>query len=132
MVSACTGMHLATNKEPTILEEVCTELQVDCSDVEEPIIVTSRLVEALGNVMFPLGKLHGAHIPGEPYIFINPTSWKDQRITIVHEMVHYIIAQLQLPYDKCEGEQAAREITYKLTGQPMGDWRESYGCEADD
>lgn len=106
---------------PDPFEMVCEALEADCSDVEEPVIVYTRLTQFLGVL--------GGHIGGETYIFVDPDGphmWK----TVLHETVHYVAWQTGITRERCESEEMARVVASRLTNTEVRPgWAENYGCE---
>lgn len=116
--------------ELTPFEYVCQELAAlypgtDCAALEDPIIIYSSIIDdAAGR----WAQWHGVYYWGEPYIFVNPDDDEEQQAqTIMHEMVHYVVWENDLPpkEDTCENERVARIIS-------GGTWTDLekgyYGC----
>ena len=108
-------------KPASDMEEICQMLQLDCSDVDEPIVVITHFV--------PPG-YYGMYSPGEPYVFVNTRYPMDQiRKTKFHEIVHYVVWETQFTRDRCESEALARRLTAeKFNEEEDPNWRERYGC----
>jgi hypothetical protein len=99
--------------------DVCTILDVDCTDIAPPIVVTTNMMGAF--------RLHGAYFPGENYIFVDPDSPEH---TIVHEMTHYLLYEMNLfRNDRCGSEYMARRVHHAWEGTEYDDtWRAQYRC----
>lgn len=106
----------------------CIAMEVDCSYLLPPVIVTSQ-------VAFDYS-VYGMHFGGEDYIYIRPNlgddpSWNS---VVVHETVHYIHHHLGMAAisgaDRCWSEREARTITSEFLGVEYDpSWEENYGCQ---
>lgn len=106
--------------DPFMFDSICRYMEVNCEGLEAPNVVFTQLVDTN-----PFTKTNGIYIQTEPNIYINPHS-DDISGTIVHETIHYIIFELNLPYTRCEGEAKAR----LAAGQPWDlKTQEWYGCQ---
>ena len=129
-VGACASASTSnTTKraEPSAFELVCAKsLQTygtGCDDIDAPAIIFTDLVRVL--------EAYGAHIPGEPQIFIRPgLSVHRTYMLIVHETVHYVLYQLDIQMDMCRSEAIARNWTADITNTIVDpDWRRRYRCK---
>ena len=104
--------------------EVCSKMKVDCTDIDIPIVVISRIMNTNG-----LRRYYGVRWEDEPYIFLSPLLHPSTlRSTLYHEITHYIIDMVSLGLNRCDAEQLARDIEKELTGQHDPTWRVRYGC----
>lgn len=118
---ACTNPLNIKQSFSSDLEEICFELELDCSEIPEPIVVISNIV--------PTG-YYGLYLRGEPYVFISSRASLEQiRKTIYHETVHYVQVNAEPTIGRCESEEAARKLTAKKFGYDYDEeWRERYRC----
>lgn len=123
MAVSCTAVHVSTKAPPTPFEQVCAELQVDCSDIPEPIVVYSEILDYVG-----FGGVYGAYIHGEPYVLVSPNSPNIVK-TVIHEIVHYVSVKSGIYKSRCSNEGLARVVSSKLTNTEVDEtWPERYGC----
>jgi hypothetical protein len=100
--------------------------EVDCSEMEEPTAVISKVVNAKGR------NLLGFYYHGDKYVFVRVGLTEDRtRSVIFHEMVHYILYETYGSWivGRCESEWAARIATDLYNSRPYNpNWRERYEC----
>ena len=123
-VVACATQYNPKPVEPTAFEQVCTKALQEygalCKDLEAPIVVYSQVVDDL--------EYYGFYYPGEPYIFVNPYGDHVEK-TLIHEIVHYVLHELDLVIERCESEEIAREWASELTDTEVdATWRIRYRC----
>lgn len=133
LLGAVSCAYLATElswKELTSFEYVCEELKImypstTCEDLDPPIIIRSEIIDDASGRW---SHWYGVYYRGEPYIFVNPDNDDEQNaITILHEMVHYVVYNNELPPmdDTCLGEEIARQIS---GGEWTDEDKKFYGC----
>jgi hypothetical protein len=105
----------------TDMEEICQIMEVDCSDLPEPIVVVTQHMP---------GGLLGAYYRGEPYIFVYTYLPLDKiQQVIYHETVHYVSVYNDWNITRCASEELARSLTATRFNEPESTtWRENYGC----
>lgn len=119
-------------------EYVCNALieqgydKVDCSLTPPPVVVISAIVPDSADVG---EELYGFTYPGEIYIFLNPEHPEMWNTIMVHESVHYLLAQTYgldgMPdaVGRCESERVARIVHHQYEGTEYdGSWVLYYGC----
>lgn len=111
-------------KDRAVLSEVCLLIKEDCSQIEAPTVVITRLVPK---------KYYGMYYPGERYIFISygAIKTKPYRDIEIHETTHYILHEKYgVEYGFCKSERMARSVTAILTDTEVDPkWEENYGCK---
>jgi len=131
-LSLATGASTPTAIRPPIqlgqpsLEIICADMErrqgieVDCSELDAPYIVTSGILNDLGYGEGILGLFRH----GDIIIFVSPNV-EDFAAIVVHETVHYVIYWLDLGLPRCDGEKLARAVS-------GGEWNEriaaGYSC----
>ena len=122
LVSGCAVSDITMDPTPqTNFEYVCEQVEnlgylEPCKDLPAPTVVYSRITQALW--------ARGVYVPGERYVFVDPTS-KHPQITEIHEMTHYVL-WFNGVQEKCKSEELARFVA----GQTE-EWRKRYKCEKD-
>lgn len=118
LAGCATVVSDATRPTPqTSFEYVCeriVELEYSCEGLDEPIIVYSKIPQAL--------RAYGVYVPGEQYVFVDPSGAR-VGVTEIHEVAHYVL-YFNGVRDRCVSEQLARFIAGQDTP-----WRARYGCE---
>ena len=98
--------------------------RVSCEGMAPPTVVYSKLVE----YVWVGGRIHGAFIWDEPYVFVSTAS-VDVQATLRHEIAHYIRWYSGVRDNVCVEERTVRDYA----NQPWGpDERASYGCDEND
>jgi len=117
LVAVSTMAHDAQPNR-TAFDYVCTELSVNCEGINPPDIVITEIMGEFG--------LWGAYMPGENRLYIDPDAPPE---TMVHEMVHYILYEINAGFGKCFGEELARVVHHRWANTPYDDsWRQRYRC----
>lgn len=108
--------NVPTNISP--LDYACRTLEIDCTGIKMPIVVYTDIMGAMG--------LHGAYMPGDNMVFIDPDA---PAHTLVHEVTHYMLYESGFRMGRCTSEEAARRVHHSWEGTPYSDlWRGRYGC----
>jgi len=126
----CAAVSEAPSADPSSFELACQAMEVNCSGVAPPIVVTSAIVDQIP--CFGC-EFNGMAFNGEPYIFINAyASPQQQTWTEFHETIHYIVHMTRMEISRCENEELARKLTaLQFNFQYDPEWLPRYGCNAD-
>lgn len=98
-------------------------MSVDCKGLAQPIVIRTKIMGAFG--------LHGAHYPGEPFVFIDPDA---PAKTYAHEAAHFLMTRLNMLQSRdrktrCANEEMARKVADRWAGdEPDDSWKPQYGC----
>lgn len=107
-------------------ERACVALEMDCSLIPPPQIVTTQLVFTAS-----WGQWSGVYYKGEDVIFISPFLLPSRRApTIFHETVHYLLYKNGQRIGRCQSEETARKLTaLEFNTDYNEEWKDWYGCE---
>lgn len=119
VIAACAMM--GQDETQTDMEYICERLELECTDLAEPIVVVT---DAVGPFYY------GFYIHGEPYVFVNSNYPQEQiERTAFHETVHYVVYWTNTDLTRCENEELARVLTAEFFGMTYSTkWHDQYGC----